>query len=394
MFDVLWYNIHDTPSPQNFFEDSFLVTLKTLMQEDKNLPCILYHNNGRINFLENLVHDKKTVYILNKVGLHIFLHEPLCIYLNNKVRKSFTEEFSNDYDENEIRADELESIRLYAIKNKLTNITVHTGDYNVEKVFKNYSEHMNLICDDIFLKHYILFQPAVSDNKFTKKFLCLNWRYTHHRQLTAAYLCNLDSTITWFFKQKFDDLRHDLWFDTRKWNNDLIFKMAKKMNWLNAKSPLCLDVTYSAADPKNSFYPSNNNPVVNNTNNKLLDFAYNNCFCIVVNESRFAQPTGNYSEKILEAVRHKRPFIVVAPPHTLEYFKSHGYKTFDLFWDESYDSIKNHEDRIVKIFEIIDNLNSKSLTDLRIIYQEMQEILDHNYNVLISRSLLKSAQQV
>ena len=104
----------------------------------------------------------------------------------------------------------------------------------------------------------------------------------------------------------------------------------------------------------------------------------------IINETRFAQPTGNFSEKTIDAINYRKPFILVAPPKTLEYLKKFGFKTFDKYWSEDYDQIENHTDRMVEIFRIIDFINSKKLDELNDIYRDMLDVLDHN------RSILKS----
>jgi uncharacterized protein YqgQ len=78
------------------------------------------------------------------------------------------------------------------------------------------------------------------------------------------------------------------------------------------------------------------------------------------------------------------PVIVVAPPRTLEYLKTFGFQTFDKWWDESYDLEEDHEQRLLKIFDVIDYINEKSLQELEIIYNEMAEILEHNISVVKS----------
>jgi hypothetical protein len=100
-----------------------------------------------------------------------------------------------------------------------------------------------------------------------------------------------------------------------------------------------------------------------------------------VTESRFAQPTSNYSEKAYQAMFYRKPFIMVAPPHTLEYMKTHGFQTFSEFWDESYDTETNHEKRLLMIFELIDYINGKSIEELRVMYEQMMPIIEHNFKL-------------
>jgi hypothetical protein len=106
-----------------------------------------------------------------------------------------------------------------------------------------------------------------------------------------------------------------------------------------------------------------------------------------VTETRFAQPTANYSEKVYNAIFYKKPFILVAPPKTLQYMKEEGFRTFSDFWDESYDDIEIHQDRLFTIFNLIDQLNKKPIDELRNIYRQMIPILEHNYNLLQTKVL-------
>jgi hypothetical protein len=73
---------------------------------------------------------------------------------------------------------------------------------------------------------------------------------------------------------------------------------------------------------------------------------------------------------------------LVAPPHTLRYLKEEGYKTFNEFWDESYDEYENHGERLMKIFDLIDYIDSKSIDELHELYEQMKPILKHNYDLI------------
>jgi hypothetical protein len=110
--------------------------------------------------------------------------------------------------------------------------------------------------------------------------------------------------------------------------------------------------------------------------------SYQSCFCAIVNEAKFAWPFGQFSEKTLNAIKSFRPFILAAPPRTLEYLKKYNIQTFDQFWDESYDQEENHEKRLIKIFDTIDYINSKNIKELRTLYKQIVPILEHNYNII------------
>ena len=78
----------------------------------------------------------------------------------------------------------------------------------------------------------------------------------------------------------------------------------------------------------------------------------------------------------------KTPFLIFGSPKTLECLHDAGFKTFNNFWDESYDQVTDHWKRFDKICELIENLSKMSLIDLEIMYNEMKPILEHNKNLL------------
>jgi hypothetical protein len=118
------------------------------------------------------------------------------------------------------------------------------------------------------------------------------------------------------------------------------------------------------------------------TTNNIIATLHNKSFVSIVNESRFAQPTGNYSEKVLHAVYLQHPFILVAPPYTLKYMREQGLKTFSDFWDESYDEESIHSVRMAKILKLIDYIGSKSLEELEQLRLEMEPVLKYNLGLL------------
>ena len=77
------------------------------------------------------------------------------------------------------------------------------------------------------------------------------------------------------------------------------------------------------------------------------------------------------------------PFVIFGPQGFLSNLKSrYGFKTFEQWWDESYDDYQNYE-RITKIYKVIDYLDSLSMSDREAMYKDMQPILLHNYQTLI-----------
>lgn len=103
-------------------------------------------------------------------------------------------------------------------------------------------------------------------------------------------------------------------------------------------------------------------------------------FVHVVTETVFDYPTIFVSEKTYKPIINKRPFILVASPGCLKNLKDNGFKTFDYYWNESYDSIVDPTQRMLAIVELVNSLCHKSVQELQDICQDMAPILEYNFN--------------
>ena len=100
----------------------------------------------------------------------------------------------------------------------------------------------------------------------------------------------------------------------------------------------------------------------------------------IVTETVYFDSKLHLTEKIFKPIVVKRPFILVAAPGNLAYLKSYGFRTFDRWIDESYDLEEDHYIRIEKITEEIAKLCATEPADLIMMYKEMQETLEYNFN--------------
>jgi len=82
-------------------------------------------------------------------------------------------------------------------------------------------------------------------------------------------------------------------------------------------------------------------------------------------------------------MRAHHPFVLVSHTRSIEYLKKIGFKTFDKWWDESYDTIDDPVVRMDKICELVLKLKKKSQQEWLTIYQEMKPVLEHNYRHLL-----------
>lgn len=363
-----------------------------------NLPLrhiMVFYSNGKISPIENFIHNTHTRERINSVGLHIYLFEPMCSYEEGTdFNFSFYSEFADEV--KDIRSIELDSIKKYVLNNKLTNVTVHTGDYKAEEVYLHYTPYFNICCDDLFLKTITVFHDStLNKTKFIKKkFISTNWRFTVSRCIVSAALPAAVTNLTWYYSTPISIIKQTAWLKTSESYCNILSSL-NKLSQLNDAVPKTLDIYSDAPTEITSFsgywYPKglNINPALIVNSHIPLGKYYNESFLDIVNESRFAQPTANLSEKTTQAIQFMTPFILVAPPKSLEYLKTFGFKTFDKWWDESYDNCLSHTLRLEKVLELINYINSLSISDLTSIYQEMLPILNGNLKTLVNLSLTK-----
>lgn len=87
------------------------------------------------------------------------------------------------------------------------------------------------------------------------------------------------------------------------------------------------------------------------------------------------------SEKIFKPISRLQPFVVYGQAGTLEFLRSMGYKTFNRWLDESYDSIQDKDQRYEKIFNLFKKINAMPKAELNDMLCEMLPTLEHNQNV-------------
>ena len=84
------------------------------------------------------------------------------------------------------------------------------------------------------------------------------------------------------------------------------------------------------------------------------------------------------TEKTTRAIIYGMPFILVSSPLSLQTLKEYGFKTFDKWWDESYDMELDWKDRLILIENLIVQISNWSIEKCKKVYNEMIPILTHN----------------
>ena len=276
--------------------------------------------------------------------------------------------------------DELRIINRAMVKKDLPKNSVHFVSQNllVPELVKKY--------DYKFSASYIL-SPSLnhisqenlhSDIDYSnvkKLFLCYNNSFNFSRLYLIHQLIknNLFEFGYLSFHKSYDKV---LFYERKKALNQILNSKNKEI--INKKEA---DLIYNLAPiklPKNKFFEKTN---FDYFGQGLEIEHYEKTFLSLVTESNTGKDTIYFSEKTFKPILAKQPFITVASPNSLNKLKELGFKTFDKWWDESYDTEKSYVERIEKIMLIIEKLSKLSNKELLTLRTEMISILNHNFDL-------------
>ena len=96
----------------------------------------------------------------------------------------------------------------------------------------------------------------------------------------------------------------------------------------------------------------------------------------IVLETLFDDSRWHLTEKTLRPIACGQPFILLSSPHSLEYLRRYGFKTFGSVIDESYDTIQDPLQRINAVVELMQKIQQ---CDTKLLmYQKLAEIAKYN----------------
>lgn len=92
-----------------------------------------------------------------------------------------------------------------------------------------------------------------------------------------------------------------------------------------------------------------------------------------------------HTEKTYNAILMKHPFIIMGVTNSLDHLHHNGYRTFHPYIDESYDDVWDDEQRMTMIINEVKRLCSLTNEQLIEWQENIREIVEHNYQVMINR---------
>ena len=105
----------------------------------------------------------------------------------------------------------------------------------------------------------------------------------------------------------------------------------------------------------------------------------------VVTETVYHGKKLHLTEKSFKPIVMQQPFVLVSCQGSLEYLRRYGFKTFNAFWDESYDTADDAT-RILKIGKLLKDLDNLSLKEKQQLQQALISTVEYNFNWFYSQA--------
>lgn len=100
----------------------------------------------------------------------------------------------------------------------------------------------------------------------------------------------------------------------------------------------------------------------------------------VITETAYFGRKWHLTEKTFKPICLQMPFVLVSTAGSLEYLRSYGFKTFDAFWDESYDQEINDYVRLEKIAHLLKQFDDMSDSERHNLHLACWPVVKHNFD--------------
>lgn len=111
---------------------------------------------------------------------------------------------------------------------------------------------------------------------------------------------------------------------------------------------------------------------------------YKKSFISLISDTIFFKHQGFISEKIFKPIMYLQPFLIAAPPLYLKAVRDMGFKTFDGFIDESYDTEFDDMKRLSMVNAEIKRISNIPIEELKIQIKDIEDILLYNQMKLLT----------
>lgn len=236
------------------------------------------------------------------------------------------------------------------------------------------------VCHQIGVNGKNFVGKTLEKKAYPKKFLNFNRRWRLHRPAMLALLHEKDlikDGYVSFDKDDFGKSWEETWGSIDHYYRPFPELYDRLMKGYNVKDLLPLYVDTTDLVTNRAFIEDS------------ADAFYIDTYFSLVSETTYNTQHGAdgrfLTEKIFKSIAMAHPFIIIAPPYSLDLLRSLGYKTFDGIIDESYDLELNDGNRLLKIVDEVHRLCNLSESELDRFLTEARAICEHNYKVLTKK---------
>ena len=326
-------------------------------------------------FAEDLLEIKKST-SGERICVLIFRREPHCFDPGNNISRQWLqfkdlllkyEIFNCDFFITSFFTNENHNSIEYLNKNfydwKFYNLDLdHLYHYNTD--FKNLNNVNN---SNLFL------------DECTMKFSYLNFTHRMHRQLFSKFLIrenlvkdNLIAINPFRTQENQKQVKNFL-----KTKEKILIPLNQNDGWFYNKNLLDLwrDVPLEYI----------RHPAIDNNFDSTSLMFLNKASFNIVSETVFNYPFVNFTEKTIQALLSKRPFVMIGASGNLQYLRDNGFRTFHTMIDESYDKLNDPNERLEAIMQLVLELNKKSQQELNDMVYAVKDILIHNYSLMLKK---------
>lgn len=261
----------------------------------------------------------------------------------------------------------------------LDKIIFATGTANVDSIFNSRKYKIqSLYIRQFELEACRLSQnnPYLLDRLPVRRFLCFNRRYAYRlHRLQFLSLIYQNNLLPFFYYSMLDGVDKVNVVEAAMQlidNEPTHFKTYDNMLKLNSEMPMLLDTNDLHNNLATTHYTSS------------VESYYNKTAISVVVETLFYESEIFFSEKVWHPIRMSQPFILIGGAGSLRHLHELGYKTFNQWWDESYDEIEDPHQRMEAVVSVIKQISKWSEFKLTMFMQESKNICLHNLDHLIS----------
>lgn len=233
----------------------------------------------------------------------------------------------------------------------------------------------------VYWNFYKSFQPVAEPDNFskvTKHYLCLSKRITASRLFITANLCfsnliekGIVSFLSEFPRGNFPNFdEYDKTINSIK--HLFVPKYEKEIEFIRNNLPL----------QSTSLLDINDTTCVGGgwiTDSQVFEKSFVNIITETYEDTPGSQV---FTEKLFKTIYHRRPFFIMGSVNSLSALKGLGFRTFDKWFNETYDFEINPFSKTHMIMEQLKRICDLPIRDVKNMLKDMQEVLDYNYNHL------------